>query len=240
MYKVAICDDDPDVLKRLSIMIQKYIAEHDLAMVYRTYLNPKMLIADMEEDGHYDIIYIDVEMPQLNGIDAIRKIKKLQPFCLIIILSSYTEYGVEAVNLEVFRYLVKGKTEDLFYLSLDAALKRVEVDDEDCYCIVTPRKHIKIALRDILYCYKNAKMCVLVTEKGHYCERKTLQQLLIDLNKLQESFVMIERGFIVNIRYINRIDKKELVLDNQQRLPIGSTYLNHVKQQLDSYWRKRL
>lgn len=240
MYKVAICDDDPDVLKRLSIMIQKYIAEHDLAMEYTTYLNPKMLIADMEENWHYDFIYIDVEMPQLNGIDAIRKIKKLQPSCLIIILYSYTEYGVEAVNLEVFRYLVKGRTEDLFDLSMDAALKRVAVYDEYSYCILTPRKYIKIALKDILYCYKNTKMCVLVTEKEHYRERKTLQQLLTDLNKIQESFVMIERGFVVNIRYINRIDKNELVLDNQERLPIGSTYLNHVKQQLDTYWRKRL
>lgn len=240
MYQVAICDDHPDVLERFSAMLRGYITTHQLEMKYTTYLNPKMLIADMEEGLHYDIIYIDVEMPELNGIDAIKEIKKIQTTCLIIILSSYTEYAVDAVNLEVFRYLVKGRTEDLFDLSMDAALKRIEIHDEGYYYISTPRKHIKIALSDILYCYKSSKMCVLVTEKEHYRERKTLHQLLADLNRVQESFVMIERGFIVNIRYINRIDKNELILDNQECFPIGHTYLKSVKQRMTGYWRKRL
>ncbi len=240
MYRVAICDNDPKVLERFGAMLQDYIARNHLEIEYRVYQNPKMLIADMEEGLHYDIVYMDVEMPQLNGMDAIQAVKKIQPSCLVVILSSYTEYAVDAVNLEVFRYLVKGRTEDLFDLSLDAAWKRLSAQDEKVYYISTSRKYVKILLSDIMYCYKSSKMSVMVTEQEEYCERKPLHRLLADLNQEQESFVMIERGYIVNIRYLNRIDKNEVVLDNGKRLPIGSTYLNLVKQQLNAYWRKRL
>lgn len=240
MFKIAVCDDDAAVVKTLYRLIQTFARANNYEVDQTSYLNPEMLIADMEDGAYYDIIYIDIEMPQMNGIEAIKTIKRIQPSCLIIILSSYTQYAIHAINLEVFRYLVKGHTEDLFDVSLQSALNRLSFGEQKSYCISSPRKHIKIITQDILYCYKNSKMSVIVTKNENYQERKSLYQLLEDLNSVNNTFIMIERSYVVNILYIRKIWKNELILDSGEHLPIGKTFMNSVKDRLDEYWREQL
>ena len=176
-------------------------------------------------------------MPQLNGIDALKIINQLYPYCLIIIMTAYSHYAIDAINLEVFRYMLKEDCSNLFNLTLQAALNRLSHNYKHHYLIVSSRKHLKIHCQNILYCYKSSKMSIIVTTNESYRERKSLQKLLYDLNATYHSFIMIERSYIVNIQYVKGVDKNEIILNNNERLPIGNTYLNYVKQTVDNYWR---
>ena len=220
----------------MSLMIQSFSLKNHFNLVQTYYLNPDMLIADMEEGNYYDILYIDIDMPTQDGIDVIKKIKNIQPSCIIIILTAYSYYAVQAINLEVFRYLLMDNWTDMFDSSLNSALKKISILDQENYCILSPRKYTKINCKNIIYCYKNSKMSIIVTNSEIYKERKSISQLLNDLNSKYNVFVMIERSHIVNIQYISRIEKNELVLNNNERLPIGSTYLNEIRGKLNDYW----
>lgn len=75
MYKIAICDDQETGVAEISMGLSKYAQARGIIIEKREYLNPLMLIGDMEEGILFDIIFIDIEMPVMNGMDVISRIK---------------------------------------------------------------------------------------------------------------------------------------------------------------------
>lgn len=237
MYTIAICYSDISVLKTFSLLLKNYanIGKYQLHINY--YLNSEMLIGDMVDGEYYDIIYIDIDMPHLNRQEIIKKLKTIQPSCLIIILTFYPQNAIEIINSDWFRCLIGENWTDKFYDNLNAALKEISITKQTYYCISTPRKHIKINCQNIIYCYKDSKMSIIVTNSMMYKERKSLQQLLNDLNEKCNLFVKPERGYIVNLQYVKCIKKNELLLDNNIYLPIGKKYSHDLIQEIEKYWR---
>lgn len=238
MYNIAICNcnNNSFFIEKITLKIHTFSLKHNYVLKQTNYLNSKMLIDDMTEGEYYDILYINIDIPHTDEMNVIKKIKEIQPSCLVIIITSYSHYAIQAINLEVFRYLLKDNLTEMFDNSLNAALRKISIFDKENYCILSPRKYTKISCQSIIYCYKNSKMCVIVTNSEMYKERKPIYQLLDDLNSIYNLFAMIERSYIVNIQYIKKIEKKELILKNNERLPIGNTYLNAIKEKINDYW----
>lgn len=236
MYNIAICNNDPFLSEKVSLMLHTFSLKNKYDLNQTNYLNSEMLIADMVDGQYYDIIYVDIDIPYTDGMNVIKKVKEIQPSCLVIIITDYSHYAIQAINLEVFRYLLKDSLTEMFANSLDAALRKISFFDRENYCILSPRKYTKISCPNIIYCYKNSKMCVIVTNSEIYKERKPLYQLLNDLNSIYNLFLMVERSYIVNIQYIKCIEKNELILNNNERLPVGNTYLNEIKKRINDYW----
>ncbi len=159
---------------------------------------------------------------------------------LVVILTSYTQYAIDAIELEVFRYLVKQEMEGCFEIYLNAAIRRIRKEEEKYYFIISPRKKIRISCNDIIYCYKDEKMSVLVTKTGEVRERKTINRLLKDLCAVCDYFMMTERGYFINMYYAEKIQKNMIYLENNIRVPIGVTYMNDVRKGLSDFWRNRL
>ena len=240
MYRIAICDDQEEVIKQFEVLCYEYQQKQRTEISVHSYLNPDMLVADLEEEVYYDIFFIDIEMPQRNGLSVVKDIKNICPDSLVVILTSYTQYAIDAIELEVFRYLVKQEMEGCFEIYLNAAIRRIRKEEEKYYFIISPRKKIRISCNDIIYCYKDEKMSVLVTKTGEVRERKTINRLLKDLCAVCDYFMMTERGYFINMYYAEKIQKNMIYLENNIRVPIGVTYMNDVRKGLSDFWRNRL
>lgn len=240
MYKIAICDNQEIHRREIYKKVMSYAEKCSILLTCHLYQNSAMLIADIEEKYYFDIIFIDIEMPRINGLEAIKKINKMLPLCLKVIVSSYTKYAIDAINLDVFRYLVKGYMDSTIVPCLDAAFNRLSVSNKKNYLIVSAKKYCKICCDGILYCYKNVKSSILITKNGQIKERKTLQNLLRDLNSIQDCFIQIERSHIVNLYYIEKFHKNEIYLSDETVLPVGGAYSDSVKYKLDLFWRKQM
>lgn len=240
MYKIAICDDQPESIKEIQKRIANYVQKNGGSISDHSYMDAKILLEDLGDGLYYDIIFMDIEMPEMNGLQVTRHIKNKCPDCLIIMVTSYQKYAIQAIEAEVFRYLVKGHLDTMFDVYLEAALKRTALNNTENYFILSARKQIKISCRDIVYCYKEPKMSVMVLKSEVIRERKSLQNLYRDLQKICDYFVMAERGYIINLYYVEKLEKNEIVLENQKNIPIGITYSEEVKTKLNDFWRKYL
>lgn len=160
--------------------------------------------------------------------------------CLIVIVSAYQQYAIGAIELEVFRYLVKDQLDANFDRCMEAAEKRLRSKAADYYIISSDRKKEKIFCSDIIYCDKDGKMSILHTRRGEVRERKTLQTLLNDLQKICNYFIIIERGYIVNMNCVTNIVKNNIILEQDLVLPIGVTYLADVRKKMNEFWRNQL
>ncbi len=241
MYQIAVCDDQQKAIDEIIKNLRQYKEKYDVDILETPYSTPDKLIGDIENGMHYDIIFLDIEMPMISGIKVMRELESMNVDSVIIVVSAYLQYSIEAIELNVFRYLMKYCEKDMFERYLNAALKEVDSKKRDNYVIATARKKILVNCSDIFYCYKSSKMVVMVTVNGEIRERKSLQKMLEDLQKLCDYFIMAERGYIVNLHYIEKIIGNEIYLKKcPEKIPIGSTYEKQVKTALNTFWRKRL
>lgn len=241
MYAIAICDDCREALKGIEKRLKRYGEKSKVQASVETYQSQTQLLADLEGGRNYDIIFMDIEMPGMNGLEVLRRIRERDKECLFIIISSYQQYAVCGYELEVFRYLVKGSMEAGFDNCMDAALKKLDSNSRKNYFITSTRKRIKIPCEDIMYCHKESKMSVFATNSGELIkERRPLQEVFEELRRICDNFIVIERSFIVNMNYIETMKQNEILLENNIILPVGRTYVNEVRKQLNDFWRKRI
>lgn len=114
--------------------------------------------------GQFDLLLLDIEMPQINGMELAARVKKLLPKALIIFITSHMEYVLDAYELSVFRYIPKTDPgQRLSHALLDAAAM-VEIQLRESYVIQNQNRLERVPLQNILYITHEGKNAVLVTD----------------------------------------------------------------------------
>ena len=102
----------------------------------------------------------------------------------------------------------------------------------------TSTRYDRIALRDILYIYKEKKYAIFATQQGDFRQRLTVSKIWEQLE--HKHFVWVDRGVIVNIKKVQRVMKNELVLENGIVIKISRSNLQRVRAEIADFWREQL
>lgn len=206
---------------------------------YKFY-KPEYLLYEIEEDEVFDILFLDVQMPDADGFQVATVVQKKLPECVIIFVSSYIEYTIKAIEFSIFRYILKEQLDIDFNRIFEQAIKKVDSLSTSSYYIFSQRKQERINCKEIVYCFKDGKMSIIVTTTQKIKERKSLHQLYADLLSISAQFMMIERGYIVNLYHVQKISGNILFLKDSTELIIGNTFLKKVKQRIGQFWREKI
>ena len=204
----------------LEIMGQCYHATEAL-----TFLNSQMV----------DLIFLDIQMPKLNGLDFIRT---LQMPPLIIITSAYEEHALESFDLEVCDYLLKPFRFDRFLKAANRAQMQfnfrqkivsnvpedvVKTNGEPNFLYVKSDKRlVKVLLEDICYFESFGNYVKVWGEKKFLLTARTL--ISFEEQLPSGSFVRIHKSFILNKKFIHAIEGNMVYLINGTALPVGKNY----------------
>ncbi len=235
MIRAAICDDDKEI-----VMFQKEVTQNVLrscrsVFTITTYTHGQNLLYDIIEDGFfYDLLLLDIEMPEVTGMEIAEKIKPYLPDIKIIFITSHVEYAIDAFELSIFRYIPKDDIEKRLPAAIHDAMKLIELEDGRNYTIQTNHRLEKIPFKEIYYIERDGKNSSLVTTYGVSRVRKSLQRIFEEL--ASEYFIFIDRGYIVNIIHIMKVKDSMVVLKNGIALPISRSHLQNVKEQINIYW----
>lgn len=235
MIRIAICDDELSMVQQNEEIVKSSLQAMGIGYEIVTYTESSNLLCDIAEDQFfYDLILSDIEMPKLSGMELVDKVKAHLPEVKIIFITSHIEYAIDAYELSVFRYVPKGdKSERLKQAIVDAA-KLIELEAGQEYTIQTNNRLERIKYRDILYIMRDGKNAEITSSQGVSKVRKSLQQVHEELNAPE--FIFIERGCIVNIIHIMKVQEGMVYLKNQETLPVSRSHLQEVKQQIAQFW----
>ncbi len=126
MIKVAICDDDIEELNRTSSSCLAYFSQYpDLELKITTYLDATDVLMEVEQQYNFDIIFLDIYMPNMSGIELAASIRERNAECNIIFLTSSTNHAIEAFSLNATHYVVKPYTNEQFDAALSKAFLQV-------------------------------------------------------------------------------------------------------------------
>ena len=183
-------------------------------------------------DGQPDIVFLDIEMDCLNGLDIARKLPSETCF---IFTTAYIRYALDGFDLDAADFLHKPFSYERFKTAVEKALRRLEYlrGEEKSIVVKQEYNNIVIPVSDILYIEAMENYCKIFRRKGHYTlsrmNLKAITELLPPRN-----FIRIHRSFIVPLDNIQNFNKQELRLTTGQTLPIGRQYAEKVFSRIHS------
>ena len=235
MIRIAICDDERNMVMQNEEIVKNTLQACGVGYDIVTYTRSSNLLSDIAEDKFfYDLILLDIEMPEISGMELAGKIKEYLHNVKIIFITSHVEYAIDAYELSVFRYVPKSNAQKRLEAAVADASKLLELEAGQEYTIQTNNRLERIPYKDILYIVRDGKNAEIVSNTSKSKVRKSLQQVYEELDAPE--FIFIERGCIVNIIHIMKIQDGMVCLKNQEMLPISRSHLQDVKQQIARFW----
>ena len=227
--KTIVVDDDHLSRK----VVEEFIKKTESLSLVNSYSSAVDAINDLEKSKEdIDLIFLDVEMPEMSGMDFLAAMKK-PPF--IIIISAKESYALKAFEYDVTDYILKPISYTRFYKSVSKVLERAQYRavkqpdsvslDADEIFIKKKSAFIRLKYDDILYVEALENYVIVTTFDEKYTIHLTMKAIF---DKLPESkFKRIHRSYIININRIKKIEDNQVVVDLEdgpRLLSIGKSY----------------
>lgn len=234
MIQIAICDDDMTTTSQIEEYIRQIEIEQHIQVQYRIFFDGKSFMQSVESGEVYDLIYLDVEMPLMKGLDAAKKLREMEISSLIIYISNYETYCESMIETEPFRFLRKPINDvNLFRKYFMSAYKKLENRNE-YYTYSYKKIHHKININDIMYFESNNRKICIHTNGNQ--ENNTFYGQLDKVEKELESksctFIRIHQSYLVNSMYINTVQHDAVILENKDELPISEKRQKEIQRKL--------
>ena len=187
-----------------------------------------------------DLLFLDIQMPKMNGIDFLKNNVSLPP---VIFTTAFSEYAIEGYELDILDYLLKPISFNRFYKSALKAKEFIEgkllpkpSEKDDFFFIKSNQKIEKIFNQDVLYIEGMANYIIIHCKEKKYVSYLTFKSLEEQLPP--QLFIRIHRSYLVAVNAIRSYNHEELTLPNIT-LPISKNYKELVMEHLEKWLIKR-
>lgn len=240
MLRIGICDDEEIMLEEIQFHLEKTLAEQKIFSLTSVFSSAQNLLYEIKDGKYFDLLLLDIEMPNMSGMELAKQIHTLLPDALILFVTAHYKYAIDSYELNIFRYIPKNQLQERLPHAIKDAAAIIQIQNTDTYIINSQNHFERIPLKDILYIERDNKNVVfhIATKEETLRIRKTLAEVYSELNP--DEFQYIERGYIVNLQHISSITNTDCILTNQTRLPIALSRLCDVKQKLNEFWRNKV
>ena len=237
MIRTLVIDDEPLALQQLAA----YTAKIPFLELVAQCLSAIEAREIMEKE-QIDALFVDINMPDINGLDFVRS---LQAPPIVVFTTAYSEYAVDGYKVDAVDYLLKPFSLDDFRRAAQRVKKRYELEnvmpsvahsapiqsenEDDTIFFKTDHRVVRVDINDIRYVVGMAEYL-----KIHIDGQKPLV-VLLSMKKLEERlpayFLRIHRSYIVNMKKVMEVTKNRIIMDADTYLPVGDIY----KESLSTY-----
>lgn len=175
---------------------------------------------------------IDLGADAKNGIELARKINGLRPQTQIIYVSQYIEYVSSVYETEHIYFINKSQAEEYLGRALEKAMQKLTVIGQEYLYLQNRQAKYSIPQNDILYMERTLRTTEIHTSEKIHFTSEPLQRLL---ERLSPCFVICHRSFLVNLKVVKQMSRREILLWNETSLPVGRTYYDEVKRRFSHF-----
>lgn len=201
--RVAVCDDNKIDRSLVCALVRRFFDEESVRLDLTEYDNGKNLIADVEEERPYDIVFLDIIMDEIIGINVARRLREVGYSGEIVFITSSPEYAVDGYDVRALNYIIK----PVSYEKLKGVLTpKIGTADKAVYQIKSRSLVVRVPYDEIVFIEYEDSNSVL-HQKGSKTYRiyKKIGDIFTELN--DKRFLRCHRGYIVNMDYVSKISQ---------------------------------
>ena len=230
-FHIAICDDDNEVLKDIKARLLQYKKDYEKDL----FNSGRQLL---QSDKIYDLIFLDIEMPEIDGMQVASELRERKYDGHIVFLTSHTEFMPNAFKVRAFRFLNKPIADADFEETLKESEKEI-VNNKKIVVHTTEGTRI-LNLKDIIFIESSrnyTNICVRNDNGSGIIVRKSLGEWMNVLGN--EHFYQVHKSYIIALRYIDAIDNSQISLKHTElRIAVSKRKVVEVKEVFLTYVRK--
>jgi DNA-binding LytR/AlgR family response regulator len=224
VISVMICDDLPEERANLVRMLRQYESEHGVELDLETAADGAELL-ELWKPGRWELVLLDIFMPQLNGIEAGRRLRKVDDKCEIVFATTSREHGVEGYELHALDYLTKPISQRDVDGMMDWFLrKRAEKRSE--LLVRTSLGEEAVPVKDIRYIESRGHACDIHLPERTLSVRRSIDELA---GMLDTAFYRCHKSFLLSFAHVSEMEKNLFRMDDGSCVPVSSARLSECR-----------
>lgn len=235
--RVAIVEDETELHGYYGKMLEAWGKIRGIRLITAFVASSEEYLFKYGGRNLFDILFLDVCMKDMNGMELAHEIRKTDRRVQIVFLTGKTEYVFEGYEIGAVRYLVKPVEERRLGEALDACMEKLEGSREDYLTMKYQGENLRLLKSGILY----------VKVEGHYLQMQTRDRLYEWKASLKEMtakldparFVMANRSVAVNLEFVSKITREECILENGQAIPVSRGAYGPLNEAFMKYFFKQ-
>lgn len=245
MIVVAVCDDEKPFLRMMKEHIEAYFIQRDVEHTVECYTSGKELISRSTTASRIDIIFLDINIEEMDGTEVAKEIRKYSSEVFIVFVTAYVKYSLEGYKVDAVRYILKNNG-------------GLEESIEECLNTIIKKMNYSIPIKHFIFneCEKNINVeHIMYIESNlhklefHILEDSAKSYTMYDtLNNIEEElsnnlFVRVHQSQLVNLKYITELKEhsekmqgaRTVVLSNGEELIVPKARFKTVKRAFVAY-----
>lgn len=229
MRTIAICDDNPMVLKELKTKIMHFMTE---PIQVKTFLFSKELEEYILSGAKIDILLLDIVLKDKDGISFARMIQKTFPDLKIVFITGYLEQAKRIFNVDPVYFLVKPIRTRVLEMVLKNVFLKIQEDEKKYLTLNTKNGIRKINIKDIYYIESKLRVLLINLVQEH----ETIYMKMDDfVALLPDTFLRVHKSFLVNMDRICHFSSEGAVMENDRKIPISRSCYKEAKKRFLEY-----
>ena len=221
---IAICDDEMPQREYLSKAAALWARERLQTINISTFDSAEAFLFSEES---YDILLLDIQMGGKSGIELAKELRVRDDSLIIIFITAIPDFVHEGYDVSALHYLMKPVDEKKLFSILDKGLIKLN-KSQQTLIVGVKGDNIRLPLNTICYAESFGHMMEIVTVEGKYTTRMSISELI---DMAGDSFFRCHRSYVVNLQYVKRVSRTELILDTGNAIPVSRRLydsLNHA------------
>lgn len=228
-YHIAICDDDKVINAELESKIMRFGQQTSNICEVGCYYSGESLLKDMDKGISYDLIFLDIELTQANGITVGKYIREERKdnITRIVYISSKENYAMELFQVRPLDFMIKPVRYEKIYKVLFEDIERMH-EMEQKFIFKSGYDQIQLPIREIIYFESAAHAVRIVTLQNTYIYYGTITE--IEEQLANPELIRCHKSFLINYNQVTRFEYESVIMVNGERIMISQSKRKDVRQ----------
>jgi len=216
-FKIGICDDSAADRDYLSALVKKWAAQAGHTVRLSEFVSGESFLFHYADDKVWDILLLDIEMGQMDGVTLAKRVREDNQRLQIVFITGFPDFMAEGYEVSALHYLMKPVREEKLLAVLDRAAGNLGKTEKQL-CVSFDRQTVLLPLSKITYIEAQKQYVAIHTEAQEYRMKASLSDTEKQLNTY---FFRCQRSFLVNLRFVQQINRDSVLLTDGTSVPIS-------------------
>ena len=229
---IAVCDDEQQQTEYVKMLVKKWAGENNIQINIAMFDSAENFKSAATDGQKFDILLLDIQMGGQNGVELAKEIRQSDKKLAIIFITGFADFMSEGYDVSALHYLMKPVKEDKLFEVLDKAAESLRKTSRT---VIFPKTggDVKIKANDIVYAEVLSHTVAVYLANG---KSEEFQMRISDIEQLLgDGFFRCHRSYIVSMKYVRRVTKTAMILENGREIPLSRNLYDGANQMFIKY-----